>query len=293
MKSDRVGIGRTGTLVLWIVALLACISAVGGELVVKNVNVRVLERTGDKIFDQMLNKPGVLEGVPKLSSTTPLSITFDVETDNKAAAELDQAFVSLRNPTTGNEVGVVAKKTKRGSYRMDLTRKTFRTHFSGSPGTYNAALVLGSFSNGGVFYGLGDIRIAGAGKKKRQEEQGASRYGPKPEIHHQFAEAQKTGSAVVSLAFTALVAAPLAGLVGAWIRLGVNGANLKKEAAGSVAFVGLVAAYVVLAGAYWVGVKLFPTLAYALVLAPPTYLAGQYALSRRIQENIDSSRQQT
>ncbi|KAJ1668468.1 proteasome regulatory particle base subunit [Coemansia sp. RSA 1646] len=269
-------------------ALLLCISTVSGDLLAQNVKVKVMERTGDKLFDQQLSGPGTLEGAPKISATTPLSITFDVVTagTEQEAATVDQAFVSLHNLATGDEVGLVAKQTKRGSYKMDLSRKNFRTHFSSAPGTYNAALILGSFTDGGVFYELGDIIIAGKEKQKRD----VAVYGAKPEIRHRFSDAQKMPNAAVSLAFTAAAVAPLVVLLGAWARLGVNAADLKKEAVGSVAFMGLVSAYMALAMAYWVGVKLFPTLAYALALALPTYLAGQYALSRRIQDNIGSSR---
>ncbi|KAJ2549606.1 proteasome regulatory particle base subunit, partial [Coemansia sp. RSA 1933] len=269
--------------VLWITAWLLCISTVCGELVAKKVSVKVMERTGDKLFEQQLSSAGSLLGVPKISATTPLSISFDVETGANEAATLDQAFVSLRNAATGEEIGLVAKQTKHGSYKMDLTRKSLRTHLSHAPGTYNVALVLGSFADGGVFYELGDISIAGSAKAAATTEK--TEYGPKPEIRHQFAGAQKMPNVAVSLAFTAMVVAPLVALFGVWIGLGVNAANL-KEAAGSMVFMGLVSAYMGLAVAYWVGVKLFPTLAYALALALPTHLAGQYALSRRIQKNI-------
>ncbi|KAJ2850465.1 proteasome regulatory particle base subunit [Coemansia erecta] len=285
MKPDRllgVWTHRGG---LCLFALLLCISTVWGELIAKNVNVKVMERTGDKLFEQQLSGPGNLEGVPKISATTPLSISFDVVTDANEAAVLDQAFVSLRSSATGDEIGLVAKQTKSGSYRMDLSRKNFRAHFSRGPDTYNVALVLGSFANGGVFYELGDISIAGSAKASSKQGEDAA-YGPRPEIHHRFAEAQRTPSVVVSLAFTAMAVAPLVALFGVWARLGINASNLKKEAAGSAAFMGLVSAYMALAVAYWVGVKLFPTLAYALALALPTYLVGQFALSRRIQHNI-------
>ncbi|KAJ2345183.1 hypothetical protein GGH91_002622 [Coemansia sp. RSA 2671] len=93
-------------------------------------------------------------------------------------------------------------------------------------------------------------------------------------------------NAAVSLVFSCAVVGLLVGLLAVWARLGVNVGNLQKEALGSVGFLGLVAAYVGLAVAYWVGVKLFPTLAYALVLALPTFVTGRYALSKRIQKGI-------
>ncbi|KAI9501899.1 proteasome regulatory particle base subunit [Coemansia spiralis] len=279
-----------GSGALCLFALLLCISAVHGELVAENINVKVMERTGDKLFEKMLKHQESLKGVPKITATTPLSVSFDVVNADKKAIDLDQAFVSFRNTNTGEEIAFVAKKAKRGSYKMDLSRKNFRTHFSSAPGSYDIALVLGSFTDGGLFYKLGDIEIGGnsaAAKRKQQQKMDAA-YGPKPEIRHRFAEPQRMPSALVSLAFTAAVVALLVALFCVWSRLGVNAANLKKESTGSVVFMALITAYMGLAIAYWVGVKLFPTLAYTLALALPTYLAGQYALSRRMQSGIRS-----
>ncbi|KAJ2007662.1 proteasome regulatory particle base subunit [Coemansia thaxteri] len=265
-------------------------SAVSGTVTAKGVVVKVLERTGDKLFEQRLEYPNTLGKSPEIRSTTPLSISFDVLGGDGTTAplRLDQAFVSFQHATTGSEVALPAKIGTKGSFKLDVSRKQFRQHFDAAPGKYNVALVLGSFAEGGLLYKLGDVHmVAGSGSAKSKVAAGSKGvYGPKAEIQHRFAEPQRMPRAVVSLAFTGLVAAPLVALFGAWARLGVNFSNLQREPVGSVAFMGLVTAYLGLAIAYWVGVRLFPTLAYALALALPTYLTGQYALTKRIQKGI-------
>ncbi|ORX70495.1 hypothetical protein DL89DRAFT_134906 [Linderina pennispora] len=128
--------------------------------------------------------------------------------------------------------------SKTGSYKMDISRKLFRTHLDGSPGEYKIALVLGSFEHGGLFYPLGNVKVGG----KRTADHRVV-YGAQPEIHHQFAQPQKMPNTVVSLAFAGLTGAPLLLLLGVWARLGVNANNLSKEPVGSAVFLGLVAAY--------------------------------------------------
>ncbi|KAJ2015978.1 proteasome regulatory particle base subunit [Coemansia sp. S680] len=268
------------------VAMLS-LGLVSGAIVAKDINIKVLDRTGDKLFGKQLEYPATFDKVPKIQSTTPLSISFKAETtDADKPLRLDQALVSFQHTTTGNEVTLPAKAVgKSGVFKMEMTRKLFRKHFDSAPGQYNVALVLGSYTEGGLLYKLGDVYMA-EGSSKGQASVASPGYGPKEEIRHRFAESQRMPNVVVSLVFSCAVVVPLVALLVVWARLGVNVDNLQKEAAGSLAFLGLVAAYMSLAVAYWVGVKLFPTLAYALVLALPTFVTGRYALSKRIQKGI-------
>ncbi|KAJ2359386.1 proteasome regulatory particle base subunit [Coemansia sp. RSA 2618] len=260
-------------------------TTVSGSVLAKNVVVKVMERTGDKLFEEALKYPATLDTVPKVKATTPLVITFDSQTVDDASLALDQAVVSFQHVDTKEEIMLPARAVKgSGSYKMDISRKSFRIHFSPAPGVYNIALVLGSFEEGGLFYDLGNVEMVAA--KGAKTKKPAAVYGPKPEIQHRFAEPQKMPNILVSLFFTGLVAVPFIGLLAVWAHLGVNADNLQLEPVGSVVFMGLVAAYIALAIAYWIGVKLFPALTYVLVLALPTYLAGQYALSKRIEKSI-------
>ncbi|KAJ2803379.1 proteasome regulatory particle base subunit [Coemansia helicoidea] len=255
--------------------------AVRGEVVAANVVVRVLERTGDALVEQALTYPAALPDVPTVKASTPLIVAFDAQTADGAPLQLDHAVLSLHHAETGAEVAFAAQRAKGGQYKASIPRKEFRRHLASAPGRYTLALVLGSFEHGGLVYELGAVDVAG----KRAGPRRAA-LGPKLEIRHRFADPQRMPSAAVSLAFAGLVAAPLAGLAHVWARLGVNASNLKREAAGSAAFMALVAAYMALAVAYWVGGRLLPTLGYVLALALPTYLAGQRALSRRIERGM-------
>ncbi|KAJ1965883.1 proteasome regulatory particle base subunit [Dipsacomyces acuminosporus] len=267
--------------------LLCSTGGVLGKVVTRNVNVKVMERTGDKLFEKSLEYPKAFTQTPKVKSNTPLTVTFDALTGDDKPLGLDQAFVSFQHTETGNEVAFPAKMSKKGSYKMDLTRRLYRRNFGGASGTYNIALILGSFEEGGLYYKLGNINISPAVKAAARGSSAQEvKYEAKEEIHHKFADPQKMPNVGVSLVFTAMVVAPLLALFATWAKLGVNTRNLKKEPVGSAVFLGLIAVYMSLAIAYWIGLKLFPTLTYAIFLALPTYMAGQYALSKRIEKKI-------
>ncbi|KAJ2785787.1 proteasome regulatory particle base subunit [Coemansia javaensis] len=264
---------------LWALCGLAALCGVArGEVAATGVVVRVVERTGGALFEQALAHPATLDAVPTIKASAPLVVDFGARGADGAAVELDQALVSLQHADTGAEAVFAARPAKGGQYRASVAPKDIRRQLGSAPGRYRVALVLGSFEHGGLVYELGVADVAG---KARPAPRPA--LGPKPEIHHRFAEPQRMPNAAVSVLFAALVAAPLAGLLGAWARLGVNVANLKRERAGSLAFMALVSTYMALAAAYWVGIRLLPMLGYTLALALPTYLVGQYALSRRIE----------
>ncbi|KAJ2490318.1 proteasome regulatory particle base subunit [Coemansia sp. RSA 2050] len=272
------------------VAMLS-LGLVSGAIVAKDINIKVVDRTGDnKLFGKQLEYPATFDKVPKIQSATPLSISFKAEASSgDKLLRLDQALVSFQHTATGSEVALPAKAMgKSGVFKMEVTRKQFRKHFDSAPGKYNLALVLGSYAEGGLLYKLGDVVMADSSSSKSRASVASPGYGygPKEEIRHRFAESQRMANPAVSLVFSCAAVAPLVVLLAVWARLGANVGNLQKEAVWSVAFLGLVAAYVGLAVAYWVGIKLLPTLAYALALALPTFVTGRYALSKRIQRGI-------
>ncbi|KAJ2787545.1 proteasome regulatory particle base subunit [Coemansia interrupta] len=240
------------------------------------VHVKVMERTGDKQVSQTLEYPQKLASTPKLTASTPFSLAFTAFSDasHQNALALDQALVVMRHASTGDEVTLAGKMGAHGSYRVDVARKQFRAQLAGQPGKYTVRLVLGSFDQGALVYPVGEVQVAG----KQARAADTVVYGRREEIRHRFGEPQKMPSVLVSLAFAVLAAAPLGALVAAWQRMGVRVRSVDGAAAG---FLALVAAYMALAAAYWVGVRLLPTLAYVLALALPTYVAGQRALSRR------------
>ncbi|KAJ2084939.1 hypothetical protein GGI16_006929, partial [Coemansia sp. S142-1] len=85
------------------VAMLS-LGLVSGTIVAKDINIKVLDRTGDKLFGKQLEYPATFDKVPKIQSTTPLSISFKAETtDADKPLRLDQALVSFQHTTTGNE----------------------------------------------------------------------------------------------------------------------------------------------------------------------------------------------
>ncbi|KAJ1844909.1 proteasome regulatory particle base subunit, partial [Coemansia sp. RSA 2703] len=182
------------------------------------VHVKVMERTGDKQFSETLKHPQKLSSAPKLSATTPFSLTFDAFDDaaHKNALALDQAFVVLRHTGSGKESALVGKMGARGTYRFDVTRKHFRTHLAPTPGKYTLTLVLGSFDQGALVYPLGEVQVAG----KRSADAKKVVYDRREEIRHRFGEAQKMPNVLVSVVFALLTAAPLGGLAVAWQRMG-------------------------------------------------------------------------
>ncbi|KAJ2724902.1 proteasome regulatory particle base subunit [Coemansia sp. Benny D115] len=260
-------------------ALASATCVAGAAVTLRDVRIRVMERTGDKLFEQTVKYPDAYTETPAISGTTPFSISFTAMAGDKERLELDQAFVNFRHAESGEEAVFMAKMGKTGDYRLDLARKQFRQQLARRPGKYSVSLVLGSYEHWGTVYRVGDVIVKGKQPQQQPQQQAMARpWGPKEPIAHKFGEPQRMPPVVLSLAATLLVLAPLGVLGVVWARLGVN---MRAADGRSAAFLAMVAAYVALAVAYWVGVRLFPTLAYALVLALPTYATGRAALSGR------------
>ncbi|KAJ2162898.1 hypothetical protein GGF46_000281 [Coemansia sp. RSA 552] len=256
--------------ILGAAAMLAAVLAMAVRAVAVDVDVRVTERTGDVVFSEHLDNSAGLSSNPRVGATDALAISF---TAGKEKA--DAAYVSFRRDgEVPREVALAAQRKGDGVYRLDVTRRVFRKYFGGAGGTYDVALVVGSFAHGGAEVKVGRIEMGG------KHTSPAPRYGPRPEIHHRFAPPQRMPNVAVSLAFTALSVLALAALAQAWRRMGANVAGVRSDAAG-MGLLALVAVYMALAVAYWVRLRLLTALPWALALAPPTYAVGQYALSRR------------
>jgi len=120
-------------------------------------------------------------------------------------------------------------------------------------------------------------------------------HAKKPEIHHQFRQAEKRPTSAVSSFFTLAVLAPLALLFIGW---GAVGANLKNFPTGSDALSALgfhasLGAVLALFVIYWLSLNMMTTLIYMGVLAVPSAFFAHATLNALYEKNVQLSRPKT
>jgi len=114
-----------------------------------------------------------------------------------------------------------------------------------------------------------------------------------PEIRHEFRVPEKRPNPVVSLIFTALVAAPLLLLFVGWLRVGININNFPFSGTAflcAVGFHGCLFAILGLFVLYWLNLTMFQTLGYLALLAIPTIPLGQQTLRHVYIANLPKTK---
>lgn len=113
------------------------------------------------------------------------------------------------------------------------------------------------------------------------------RYGAKSEIHHTFKDDPRNPPKVLTLVFSAAVAAALPVLLGAWALLGANLGHASKALGAApvshALFYGSVVALEAIFFLYYTSWNLFQTLPAAAVVGVVAYVSGSRALSE-VQE---------
>lgn len=100
---------------------------------------------------------------------------------------------------------------------------------------------------------------------------------PKPEIIHQFREADKRPSRIVSDVFTALCAAPLLVLFVLWSRIGINVSNFPASLSALGFHLGF-GSILGLFGIFWYQLNMFETLRLLIPLGILTFFFGNRLL---------------
>ena len=169
-----------------------------------------------------------------------------------------------------------AKKSGVGQYRVELTPASLALQLgpaTPAAGAFDLSVLAGDAGVEAAVWALGRADVAGDAALPPAP-------GPKPTFEHVRRDPARRAPVVISLAFTALAAAPLAVLV---VALKAAGVNAKLFPAGTaalpaLAFHACVAALLGLVLLFWARLNVVETLPLAGGLGAATALAGRAAL---------------
>ncbi|KAJ5480745.1 hypothetical protein N7539_006639 [Penicillium diatomitis] len=193
-----------------------------------------------------------------------------------------QAFLLLKDEKNGLDVSYPFTVKENGKARLELTQKELPIQFLSLTDPIDARVVIGSFGESKAY----DSSVF---KLKIQRDANVplptavtSRYGKLPEIHHIFKDSPSNPPIVITLAFTAAVAATLSVLGFMWLFLGANLGHLptaiKNAPLPHAIFLGSLFSFEGLFFLYYTSWNLFQLLPAAAVVGVVAFVSGSRAL---------------
>ncbi len=253
-----------------------------------------------------LPRPGsgsLLPGDARASAVDGHHLHVELSLEGPAAAAPHQVFVRFTHAGTGLDTFFVAAPVDgapAGEFSVSVSLAEESQTFLQRSGPHEVtALVGGPLVTPPISARLGliDLRFPEAKERKWPiyarpllHETDVS-LGPLPEKHHTFREPEVRPHAGVSLLFTALALAPLAGLVSGVRRGGMNLRRLPAAGAGRAwcaAYQACMVGVVLLFVAYWAALTMAYTLRVLAVLSLVTTLTGRKALQSLAVEEAKS-----
>ncbi|KAI9662646.1 MAG: hypothetical protein M1831_002689 [Alyxoria varia] len=216
--------------------------------------------------------------------------------DDKQPKRPHQAFLTLREPSTGLEDSYQINVKESGRSNIELTHKDIPLQFLQSSTTASkplaASLVIASFGSSQPLkapaFSL-SITLADASTPLPASEP-PPRHSALPEIHHIFKPDPTSPHIPITVFFGAAVFVTLPVLAGAWMSLGGNvnhvGEAFKKAPFAHAGFLGGIVAMEIIFAAYYVGWGLFKALPATAIAGSIVFVSGSRALgevqSRRL-----------
>ncbi|EOD52840.1 putative oligosaccharyltransferase subunit ribophorin ii protein [Neofusicoccum parvum UCRNP2] len=208
--------------------------------------------------------------------------------EGKKGKRPHQAFLTLTEPATGLEDSFALSVKDNGKGKVELTHKDLPTQFLTSTSPVKASLVIASFGSTTPYASkVFDLDVQRDANVPLAIPDPPVRYGKKAEIHHIFKDDPRNPPKVITLFFTAAVAATLPILLGAWALLGANLSHAPKAFGAAPAshalFYGSIVALEGIFFLYYTAWNLFQTLPAAAAVGIVAYISGSRALSE-VQE---------
>jgi len=214
-----------------------------------------------------------------------LYVTFRLKNQAGKAFVAHQAFLTLRNPKTQDEIIFVAKQDgKQYTAHIDIAETT--KELFGASGEYQLILTVGDkeisnpFSWTLLYFNL---NFPNESKLDRPEDP----FAKKPEIRHLFRLPESRPPAGISSLFTLAVLSPIGFLLIGFLVVGANIKNFPFNGLGFIYAVGFQAclgALLLLFVLFWFELNMVQTLLYLGVLSVPTIIFAQKNLSNLATE---------
>lgn len=205
-------------------------------------------------------------------------------------ALVHQAFVRISHATSGREIIYVAEPDVNDVYKFDMSVSQSTAEFGSISGKYSVELIVGdSTISNPLKWALADLSLTFPAKTSEAESKEDLTYKAKPEIIHQFQQAEKRPPTIFSSLFTGLCIAPMVVLLILWGRLGVNISNFPF----SLTAIGFHVGMGLIFGLYlcfWLQLNMFTTLRYLAIIGGFTFYCGNSMLSKIAASRKESSK---
>ncbi|KAK9451624.1 uncharacterized protein V1518DRAFT_409061 [Limtongia smithiae] len=241
-------------------------------------SLAILEKAGTLETQQFsMGKP--IHSSVELPSSATLRIRFAVKNDDGKVARPHQIYALLQDPDSGLETSFPADYRENGRARADIEYKVIPTALLSAKSPLVLKLIIASF-------GLDTPIVETVGtiipQKTAVLASDVIRYGPKPEIFHNFGADPKFVSRSIASLFSAVVLGLCCMLLVSWAVLGVKPSwllkALKSSPFGHVGFFFSIIAIEIFFFKYYLGSTIFVLISRAGVLAPITFFSGSRAL---------------
>jgi len=237
-------------------------------------NVKVTLGSKDK-SEKAQTFEGIIDADKSVGRQGKVTVEFTVQDEEKKSIKAHQAFVRVLSKVNYQSVTFVAEQ-KDGKYSASFD---VSEHCEG--GLNGLSIYVGDalIFPGVMEHNAGEFTVNGIPEPESgvYSTKYLKKYAPLPAIQHTFREPEPRPPVVISLAFTAICAVPLLGLLIAWQRLGVN---LNRMEGAFLPFHIAIASVFGLYFMYWLKFNMFTTLKYLAVLGSATFILGNRVLSK-------------
>lgn len=261
----------------------------GSGFQLKEVTLSLLEASGAASSTQQLSGPSTdLELV--LDHTRTLKASFQVASTVASNEEFrpQQAFLRLTNRGSGAGAYFAAVRAKDGSLYATAKSADIQKQVGLQGGVYDAALLIGDTRSAQPLeWAVGTVQVLYAPLDDGSQPVAAPYramdrlFKSKPDITHMHRKPERRAPAIVSLAFSAVVVAPVVLYVGVALRAGANvkgfptsGGALLAASGFHLGLLSILALYLL----FWLRLNLMQTVPILAVLAVVTSAFGSSTL---------------
>lgn len=244
-----------------------------------SIEIGVGEKDQLAIKYDPLDYPAGLSKVLECDGNQKLSIKFCVRDLAKSEdISVQQALIYLVNERTNDEIVYIADQDRASKvYNKDINLNYKGRDFNYQSGDYAIRLLVGDTElEKSISWTLGKVNIQ-FNQDPIIESSWLNRYLARPEIVHQFRQAEKRPPTLLSHAFTLLCLSPALVLIVCWSKIGLNFSNFSFSLS-AVLFHGSLLLIFALYTLFFIRLNMFTTIKCLSGVLLTAFLSGHYLL---------------
>lgn len=255
------------------------LSAAEAKVSLDNVEIAIGEKDQLALNYEQVDYPTGLKKLLECDGNQKLSIKFSVR-DLAQSKDLtvQQAAIHFVNEQTNNVIIYFVDQDRVSKvYSKDINLNYKGKEFNYQSGNYLIKVVIGDTTIESIQWTLGKLNIQFVNQEESTISNWLDRYLEKPEIVHQFREAEKRPPVIVSHAFTLLSLSPVLVLGICWSKIGVNLSKFRFSLS-ALCFHGSLILIFTLYTLFFIRLNMFTTLKCLSGIFVTAFISGHYLL---------------